>query len=46
MFDNLYAEKDKLEKWKFESLTKSAKDMPAIGAQFAALNRHLEISDP
>jgi uncharacterized coiled-coil protein SlyX len=43
---SLDAEKEKLAKWKLDSLTRNAKDLPAGGAGFAEMNRHLEINDP
>ena len=43
---SLEAEKEKLAKWKLDSLTRNAKDLPAGGAGFAEMNRHLEINDP
>ena len=43
---SLNAEKEKLAKWKLDSLTRNAKDLPAGGAGFAEMNRHLEINDP
>lgn len=43
---SLVDEKEKLAKWKLDSLTRNAKDLPAGGAGFAEMNRHLEINDP